>query len=148
MMRTISILCLTLTLVACGSKRGEEVRKGTLIERVGKSDGIEAVVASVTKRLPEHEVLGEKFEGVDLGAFEASLADELCAQVGGACKSTRSMLAERGLDDDEYDLLVELFVISMNESKLPTKEQNDLIDALFAMRETHEARTASAGDAE
>ena len=46
------------------------------------------------------------------------------------------------------ELFVELFVVSMNESKLPSKEQNDLIDALFAMREKHSGRTAAAGDAQ
>jgi hypothetical protein len=152
-MRTVlfTILSLSLATAACGSKRGEERRTGPLIERVGDADGIETVVADVSKRLPDHEVLGAKFAGVDMVAFEANLADELCAQVGGKCQAPESMLAARELDQDEYDLFVELFVVSMNEAaiKLPTKEQNDLIDALFAMREKHAAgRTASAEDAE
>ena len=146
-MRTILLVILASTLaLACGSKRGEEVRKGALIERVDGQAGLRGVVADVTKRLPEHDVLGEKFAGVDMDAFAANLSDELCVQVGGKCTASTSMLAARALAEDEYELFVELFVISMNESDLPTKEQNDLIDALFAMRKKHTERTATAGD--
>lgn len=135
---------------ACGAHRGEEVRKGTLIERVGQRTGIKDVVVDFFRRLPDNEDLQGKFAGVDMAAFQANFAAELCVQVGGDCSLDTSMLAARGLDQDQYDAFVELFVVSMNKVKLPTKEQNDLIDALYAMRKKHEAatknKTASAKD--
>ncbi len=132
-------------LAACGSKRGEEVRKGTLLERVGNNDGIVSVVADFSKRLPAHDVLKAKFSGVDMAAFKANLANELCVQVGGNCRRDASMLKARGLSQEQYDEFVELFVESMNVVKLPSKEQNDLIDALYALRKKHSgAKTAKA----
>ena len=147
-MRSLPLVLLSILLLcACGSKRGEEVRKGTLVERVGQSDGLNQAIADFVERIPADDVVGPRFTSVDLKAFEANLANEMCVQIGGNCAPKASMLAEVGLTDDEYDAFVELFVESMNAVEYPSKEQNDLIDALFALREKHSGTTAAKGAA-
>jgi hemoglobin len=152
-MRLTSIVVASFVLVAslaagagCKSRPTEKARQGTLAERVEGSDGLKKVVEALVTSLPKNDTVGKKFAALDWTGFKERMNAYLCKSVGGGCAFTGTQRDALGVElgDDEFVAFMEVFIAAMNETQLPQKEQNDLIDLMMKHREEQAAAPAAA----
>ncbi len=143
-----TILMSLLTVAACKSQRGEQLRTGPLYERVQRDRGLHAVADKVSAAVVADPTFGPRFAKVDMARFRAQLAAFLCHAAGGPCPYAaplHDVWTGVTLGDDEFIAFMDLVIAGMNEAGLPQQEQNDLIDLLMKAQADDAAATAAAG---
>jgi len=112
--------------------------EGSLYERLGRIESISAVVEDFRDRVARDDRINQKFARTDLGRLTRMLIDQVCQAAGGPCTYTgRSMKdahAGMGVTSGEFDALVEDLVATLNEFKVGTTEQGELLGVLGPLK--------------
>jgi hemoglobin len=143
-MTLISMLA-AIGLAACGGKaKGPEPEGGgatkSLYDRLGGKDAITAVVKDfVEERVAKDNRINAFFKNSDIPGLETKLVDQICEASGGPCKYTGKDMktAHTGMKvtDADFNALVEDLKASLDQFKVPAKEQGELIGALAPMHD-------------
>jgi hemoglobin len=110
----------------------------SLYDRLGGKSAITAVVDSFVARVAADARINKKFAHSNIPRVKTMLVDQICAQTGGPCTYTGRSMKEAhrhmGVTEGEFNALVEDLVASLNQFKVPAREQNELLTALGAMK--------------
>ena len=123
----------------------------SLYDRLGGKSAITAVIDTFVARVAADTRINKKFVRTNIPRVKTMLVDQVCAATGGPCTYTgRSMKdAHRnmGVTEGEFNALVEDLTASLNQFKVPAREQNELLTALGAMKgdivEVHSTATGT-----
>jgi len=112
--------------------------EGSLYERLGGIEAITAVVKDFRDRVARDDRINQKFARTDLGRLTRMLIDQVCQAAGGPCSySGRSMKeahAGMGVTSGEFDALVGDLVATLDEFKVGTTEQGELLGMLGPLK--------------
>jgi hemoglobin len=135
------VLALVLSIVACGdNKKGDTTPKAgtSLYDRLGKKDGITAVVADFVNNAANDEKIKHFFANADAKGLQEKLVDQICEATGGPCKYTGKDMktAHTGMKitEEDFNALVGDLVKSLDKFKVPEAEKNELLGALGGMK--------------
>jgi hemoglobin len=110
----------------------------SLYDRLGGKTAITAVIDTFVARVAADARINKKFAHTNIPRVKTMLVDQVCSATGGPCTYTgRSMKeahAHMGVTDGEFNALVEDLTASLNQFKVPAREQNELLTALGAMK--------------
>lgn len=100
--------------------------------------GIDRVVAGLIAQYPHDPRISDIFRASDLPHLQTALADQICFILGGPCAYTGKSMAEAhkdvGLQDADFNALVEDLQNSMDRENVPFWAQNRLLAKLAPMR--------------
>jgi len=106
----------------------------TLFERLGGMDAITAVVEAFRDRVAADDRINLKFARSDLGRLRKMLIDQVCEATGGPChyggRGMKEAHAGMKVTSGEFDALVEDLVATLNQFKVPSAEQKELLAIL------------------
>jgi hemoglobin len=110
----------------------------TLYERLGGLDAITAVVEDFRDRVAADDRINLKFARTDLARLRKMLIDQVCEATAGPCRySGRSMKEAHGgmkVTNGEFDALVHDLVATLNQFKVPSAEQEELLAILGPLK--------------
>jgi hemoglobin len=168
MKRSISIGLVSLALplvfaasIACGSKKPKVVEPPpveivdagpvfveaeapapkSLFERLGKKDGLTAVVESFLKNVKADAAVSKSFAkttGPKEVHFKQMLVEQLCEATGGDCKYSGKPMKEAHKDtkitDKQWDAFVTDLTLALDEQKVGSTEKVDLFALIAPMK--------------
>jgi hemoglobin len=122
----------------------------SLFDRLGGKSAIAAVIADFRKRVEKDARINAKFARSDLPRLETMLVDQVCEATGGPYRYTGRGMREAhqgmGVTTGEFNALVEDLVATLNGSKVPKAEQDELLAILGPLKtEIVEAETGATG---
>jgi hemoglobin len=110
----------------------------SLYDRLGGKPAITAVIDTFVARVAADTRINKKFARTNIPRVKTMLVDQVCAETGGPCTySGRSMKdAHRNMKvtEGEFNALVEDLKATLDQFKVPAKEQNELLTALGSMK--------------
>jgi hemoglobin len=110
----------------------------SLYTRLGGQAAIQAVVDQFLKNVGADNRINHYFAKVDLANLDKLLVEQICQGTGGPCTYTgrdmKTTHAGLGIDDADFNALVEDLVASLNQFKVPAKEQGELLAILGPMK--------------
>jgi len=138
----LSTLALALFLGACASHNKPAAPppapEPTLYERLGGQDAIVAVVDEFIANVAADERINGFFANANIPRLKTLLVEQICAGTGGPCEYTgRSMKAAHagmGINDADFNALVEDLVKALDKFNVPEKEKNELLGILGPMK--------------
>lgn len=138
-MKTLLPCLLAVLLTACATTpRQPATAKDSLYQRLGGMPAIEAVVDASLKHIHGDLRINIFFEKTDIPDLRRLLIEQICAASGGPCTySGRSMEeAHSGMNltDKDFDIFVEDLIAAMNEVKVPSPLQQELLGLFGPMR--------------
>ena len=105
-----------------------------LFERLGGIDAITAVVEDFRDRVAGDDRINLKFARTDLGRLRKMLIDQVCEATGGPCqyrgRSMKEAHAAMKVTKGEFNALVDDLVATLNQFKVPSAEQDELLAIL------------------
>jgi hemoglobin len=114
----------------------------SLYERLGKKEGITAVVDSFLKNLKADAVVNKMFAkttGPKLDHFKQMMVEQLCEATGGDCKYTGKSMKEahKGMKitEKQWDAVVTDLKLALDENKVGDAEKTDLFALLGPMKD-------------
>lgn len=120
--------------------RSLETQK-TLYERLGGYDAISAVVDEFLQRVWDDPTVGRFFVGMGTDTrnqLRQKNKNLLCFNTGGPCrKINRSLKVAHeglGITDKEFDIVVNHLADTLNEFKVPAREQQELMTKVGKLR--------------
>lgn len=126
--------CLIATVAGCAS--GPATR-ATTYQQLGGAAGIEAIVDDLLEAIVEDERINLQFADADVLRLRTKLIEQLCAESGGPCVysglSMREAHAGRGIDNAQFNALVEDLIDVMTARRVPLRAQNALLKRLAPM---------------
>ena len=125
-----------------GWQLGEMTPSATsLYKRLGGYHAIAAVVDDFVPRLATDAQLGKYFVGASKdsqGRIRQHLVDQVCAATGGPCLylagPMEAVHAGLGITESDWQVAVKLLVASLDKFKVPTKEKDELLGAISALK--------------
>ena len=103
-----------------------------------EKEGISRVVAGLIAQYPHDPRIADIFRASDLDRIQITLTEQLCVILGGPCTYSGKSMAEAhkdiGLQDADFNALVEDLQNSMDKEKVPFWAQNKLLAKLAPMR--------------
>ena len=106
-------------------------------EQLGRRAGIQAIVDDLLEVILEDDRINYQFASTDIFRFRKKLAEQLCVESGGPCVYTGRTMQEahvdRGIDDAQFNGLVEDLVLVMERRRIPVAAQNQLLRRLALM---------------
>ncbi|HYT12153.1 MAG TPA: group 1 truncated hemoglobin [Candidatus Nitrosopolaris sp.] len=106
----------------------------SLFERLGGIDAITAVVEDFRDRVAGDDRINLKFARTDLGRLRKMLIDQVCEATGGPCqyrgRSMKEAHAAMKVTKGEFNALVDDLVATLNQFKVPSAEQDELLAIL------------------
>jgi hemoglobin len=128
---------LPLLLLLALPAQADDTRNDTLYRAWGDKAGIRAVMDDFVQRLPQHERIGRRFQGVDREHLASQLTEQLCELAGGPCKyeGPDMKLAHEGmtLRSGDFNALVEVLQAAMAARGIPFGAQNRMLAKLAPM---------------
>ena len=128
------------TVPSFADNRGLETQK-TLYERLGGYDAISAVVDEFLQRVWDDPTVGRFFVGMGTDTrnqLRQKNKNLLCFNTGGPCrKINRSLKVTHeglGITDKEFDIVVNHLADTLNEFKVPAREQQELMTKVGQLR--------------
>ena len=110
----------------------------SLYQRLGGLEAITSVVDSFVARCADDDRINRKFERSDIPRLKKMLVDQVCEATGGPCTYTgRDMQRTHdgmAVTADEFDVLVEDLVATLDEFEVSKAEQEELLAVLAPMR--------------
>lgn len=117
--------------------------ENSLYKRLGGTQAITAVVDQFVANCAGDARIASFFSGTAADAgrmsrFKKTLVEQFCMATGGPCKYTgkdmKSAHFGMGIKNEHFDALVEDLTSALNQFKVPTNEQGDLLKILGPMR--------------
>ena len=109
----------------------------TTYDQLGGATGIEGIVDDLLEKIVEDERINFQFADTDIVRFRSMLIEQLCAESDGPCTyrglSMQESHAGRGIDDAQFNALVEDLIDVMTARKIPVGAQNRLLKRLAPM---------------
>jgi hemoglobin len=109
----------------------------TTYDQLGGAAGIEGIVDDLLEKIVEDERINLQFADADIVRLRSMLIEQLCAESDGPCTysglSMRESHAGRGIDNAQFNALVEDLVDVMTARRIPVGAQNRLLKRLAPM---------------
>ena len=109
----------------------------TTCDQLGGAAGIEGIVDDLLEKIVEDERINLQFADADIVRLRSMLIEQLCAESDGPCTysglSMRESHAGRGIDNAQFNALVEDLVDVMTARRIPVGAQNRLLKRLAPM---------------
>ena len=126
------MLALAICLAACATSP-----RTTTYDQLGGATGIEGIVDALLEKIVEDERINLQFADADIVRLRSMLIEQLCAESDGPCTysglSMRESHAGRGIDNAQFNALVEDLVDVMTARRIPVGAQNRLLKRLAPM---------------
>ena len=126
------------TVVASSTATTVDTAPKSLYDRLGGKAAITAVVDTFVGRVAADTRINKKFAHSNIPRVKAMLVEQICAQTGGPCTYTGRTMKEahRGMKvtEGEFNALGDDLVASLNKFNVPKKEEDELMNALAAMK--------------
>jgi hemoglobin len=110
----------------------------SLYDRLGGKQAVVAVVEDFVARAAADSRINGKFARTDVPRLKAMLVEQVCAATGGPVTYTGRGMREThdgmGVTAGEFDALVADLVATLNQFKVPTTEQQELLGILGPLR--------------
>jgi hemoglobin len=141
-----SLPVLFLVLAACaatpsapsGAEGAPASSAGTLYQRLGGKEGIDAVVATFVANVGRDQRIQLRFLFTDLDGLRAHLSAQICEATGGPCKYTgkpmKSGHAGMHISNAEFDAMAEDLAAALKAHGVGALEQQQLLGAISGMR--------------
>ena len=111
----------------------------SLYDRLGGIDAITAVVRAVADRQLKDDRINQKYARTNVDRLIKEFVDQICQATGGPCKYTGRNMTEThhnmGVTSGEFQAFVEDVVAVLNDFKVGTTEQDELLNILAPLRE-------------
>ena len=114
----------------------------SLYERLGKKEGITAVIESFVKNVVADTAVNKSFaktKGPKLDHFKQAMVEQLCEATGGDCKYTGKPMKEahKGMKitEKQWDAVVTDLKLALDENKVGEAEKTDLFALLAPMKD-------------
>ena len=108
-----------------------------VLEDFGGREGLDRLMDTFMAGLLADERMGPFFANADQERVKRQLAEQFCAILGGGCaysgRDMKSSHAGLGIDRADFNRLVEVLQVAMNEHKVPFRAQNKLLAKLAPM---------------
>ena len=131
-------LTATLLLGACQNMGMAPMQQKSLYERLGGQGAIVAVVDDFVGNVAADNRINKFFGKTDIPRLKRLLVEQICAGTGGPCTYTgrdmKSAHAGMGINDAQFNALVEDLVKSLDKFKVPEKEKGELLGILGPMK--------------
>lgn len=109
----------------------------TLYDQLGGAEGVQGIVDDLLVAIVEDDLINFQFAETDIVRFREKLTEQLCAEAGGPCTYTGQTMQEshagRGIDDRQFNALVEDLIDVMDARGIPVTAQNRLLKRLAPM---------------
>jgi len=123
---------------ALGGCASTATPRASLYERLGGSEGIDAITFDLLARSVDDPRIADDFVEADLVNLHTRLVEQLCALSGGPCtyggRDMRAAHAGLGLTEADFNALVEHLVDAMRAHGVPVAAQNELLAILAPMQ--------------
>ena len=110
----------------------------SLFERLGGTGAITAVVEDFRDRCGGDPRINAKFARTDMARLTSMLIDQVSEATGGPAKYTgrdmKTAHADMGVTAGEFNALVEDLVATLNQFKVPSAEQEELLAILGPLK--------------
>jgi hemoglobin len=131
-------LVATLLLGACQNMGMTPMQQKSLYDRLGGQGAIVAVVDDFVGNVAADNRINKFFAKTDIPRLKRLLVEQICAGTGGPCTYTgrdmKSAHAGMGINDAQFNALVEDLVKSLDKFKVPEKEKGELLGVLGPMK--------------
>ncbi|HEV2041499.1 MAG TPA: group 1 truncated hemoglobin [Casimicrobiaceae bacterium] len=131
-------LVATLLLGACQNMGMTPMQQKSLYDRLGGQGAIVAVVDDFVGNVAADNRINKFFAKTDIPRLKRLLVEQICAGTGGPCTYTgrdmKSAHAGMGINDAQFNALVEDLVKSLDKFKVPEKEKGELLGILGPMK--------------
>lgn len=131
--RRACVIALAAWLAACATPPP----RPQTFEQFGGHAGVQALVDELLIEMLQDERIAFQFAESDLVRLREKLIEQVCVEAGGPCRYTglsmRESHAGRGIDDAQFNALVEDLVRVMERRKIPVAAQNRLLQRLAPM---------------
>jgi hemoglobin len=136
-------LLIGITILVSAYSKDDAKKEDTLYTRLGKTEGISAVVDQFLANVVADNTINGKFAATvsssdRVQALRNNLIDQICQGTGGPCtyKGKTMLQAHTGMNitDAEFNALVADLVASLDKYKVPEKEKNELLAILGPMK--------------
>lgn len=135
--RTASLTCL-LVLVSSCTNQPAAVTDDSLYQALGGQAGIEGILENFINGMADTPAVGNHFAKSDLNRFFEKTTEHICHLSGGPCEYTGDTMARAhggfGINESEFNQMVELFIDAMEQENIPYRTQNRLIAILAPLR--------------
>ena len=112
---------------------------GSLYDRLGGMDAINAVTESWVARVGGDDRANKKFVRTDIERLKKEVVDQLCEATGGPCTYTGRSMREThtGMQTaaGEFEVVMQHLAATLDELKVPKPEQDELVELLRPMRD-------------
>jgi hemoglobin len=143
------LFALSLGVAACGGGGSKKEPTTTttaqpsgksLYDRLGGVDSIKAVIKDfVEEQVAKDARINARFANADIPKLEQNLTDQVCQATGGPCtykgRSMKESHTGMGINDTEFNALVEDLKKSLAKFNVGQAEQDELIGALATMHD-------------
>jgi hemoglobin len=128
----------TLLLGACQNMGMAPMQQRSLYDRLGGQGALVAVVDDFVGNVAADNRINKFFAKTDIPRLKRLLVEQICAGTGGPCTYTgRDMKTAHtgmGINDAQFNALVEDLVKSLDKFKVPEKEKGELLGILGPMK--------------
>jgi hemoglobin len=111
---------------------------GSLYERLGGVEAITAVARAFDERAGKDDRINQKFARTNLDRLTREFVGQLCQDTGGPCTYTglsmKKAHTNMGVTNGEFDAFIEDLVAVLDDFKVGTAEQEELLNLLRPMR--------------
>ena len=133
-----AVLMATLLLGACQNMGMAPMQQKSLYERLGGQGALVAVVDDFVGNVAADNRINKFFAKTDIPRLKRLLVEQICAGTGGPCTYTgRDMKTAHtgmGINDAQFNALVEDLVKTLDKFKVPEKEKGELLGILGPMK--------------
>jgi hemoglobin len=134
----IPAVLMALLLGACQNMGMMPMQQRSLYERLGGQGAIVAVVDDFVANVAADNRINKFFAKTDIPRLKRLLVEQICAGTGGPCTYTgrdmKSAHAGMGINDAQFNALVEDLVKTLDKFKVPEKEKGELLGILGPMK--------------
>ncbi len=125
----------------CGGKKDVKAPTVTLYDRLGQKPAIEAVTDKFLANVVADSRINAAFAHLDadgVAHLRAMLIDQICEATGGPCKYTGKSMREAhagmGVNETQFNALVEDLIKALDEVGAEPADRDELIGALGGMK--------------
>lgn len=133
-----AVLMAMLLLGACQNMGMAPMQQKSLYDRLGGQGALVAVVDDFVGNVAADNRINKFFAKTDIPRLKRLLVEQICAGTGGPCTYTgrdmKSAHARMGINDAQFNALVEDLVKSLDKFKVPEKEKGELLGILGPMK--------------